>query len=331
MARNRKNLAVYEWSFSVQRELVKNTDVTVSYVGSEGAHLWTNTIVNGFVPSLGRRPYAGFSNVNYYTTNGVSNFNALEVGVHRNLTSGVMLVANYQWSHAIDDGAVGGAEASNPENQACRSCEVASSQFDMRHYFTSSAIWQIPVGRGHALLGNANGFVNAILGGWQFAGVGTVRSGLPLNISLSRSASVLPDQINSSQRPDVVPGVSLYPVDQTPSNWLNPAAFSVPANGAWGDAGRNLGRAPGHWQADLALQKRVQALERLAFTFRAEAFNIFNVAQYGNPVVSLSSTTSKGQLVLVPGNFGVINGAFSNAPTGSGTPREIELSLRLDF
>jgi hypothetical protein len=331
MARNRRNLAVYEWSASVQQELAKNTDLTVSYLGSKGAHLWTNTIVNGFIPSLGKRPYAGFSNVNYQTTNGVSNYNALEVGIRRNLTSGFLLVSNYQWSHAIDDGAVGGAEAMNPENQACRSCERASSQFDMRHYFTSSAIWQIPVGRGHALLGNSNALVNAILGGWQLAGVGTVRSGLPLNVTISRSASALPDQINSGQRPDVVAGMSLYPANQTPSNWLNPAAFSVPANGAWGNAGRELARAPGHWQADMALEKRVQTWERLAFTFRAEAFNLFNVAQYGNPVVSLSSTTTKGQLVVVPGNFGVINGAFSKTPTGSGTPREIELSLRLDF
>jgi hypothetical protein len=247
------------------------------------------------------------------------------------MTSGLLFVANYQWSHAIDDGAVGGAEASIPENQNCRSCERASSQFDMRHYFTSSAIWQIPVGRGHTLLGNANSFVNALLGGWQFAGTGSVRSGLPLNITISRSASALPDQINSSQRPNIVGGQSIYPVDQNPLDWLNSAAFSVPANGTWGDAGRDLARAPGHWQMDAALQKRVQAWERLAFTFRAEAFNIFNVAQYGNPVVSLSSTTRAGQLVLVPGTFGVINGAFSTNPVGSGTPREIELSLRLDF
>jgi hypothetical protein len=331
MARNRKNLAVDEWSFSIQQQVAKDTDVTVSYLGSEGSHLWTNSIVNGYIPSLGRRPYTGFSNVTYNTTDGVSNFNALEAGVHRNMTSGLLFVANYQWSHAIDDGAVGGAEASTPENQNCRSCERASSQFDMRHYFTSSAIWQIPVGRGHALLGNANSFVNALLGGWQFAGTGSVRSGLPLNITISRSASALPDQINSSQRPNVIAGQSIYPVNQTPLDWLNSAAFSVPANGIWGDEGRNIARAPGHWQMDMALQKRVQAWERLAFTFRAEAFNLFNVAQYGNPVVSLSSTTKNGQLVLSPNNFGVINSAFSTNPVGSGTPREIELSLRLDF
>jgi hypothetical protein len=71
--------------------------------------------------------------------------------------------------------------------------------------------------------------------------------------------------------------------------------------------------------------------ERLAATFRAEAFNMLNVAQYGNPVVSMSTKTTNGQLQLVPGNFGLINGAFNTNPTGSGTPRQIELSMRLDF
>jgi hypothetical protein len=82
---------------------------------------------------------------------------------------------------------------------------------------------------------------------------------------------------------------------------------------------------------DFALQKKLLTWERLAFTFRAEAFNMFNVAQYGNPVVSLSTKTTNGQLQLLPSNFGLINGAFNINPTGSGTPRQIELSLRLDF
>jgi hypothetical protein len=259
-----------------------------------------------------------------------SNFNALEIGVRRDLRTG-LLVANYQWSHSIDDGSVGGAEANVPQNQNCLSCDRASSIFDMRSYFTSSAIWQVPVGRGHTLLRDANPFVNALVEGWQLAGVGTSRSGLPLNVTVSRSATALPDQINTNQRPNLVPGVSIYPTNRSPKNWLNAAAFSVPANGAWGNAGANIARAPGHWQMDFALQKRLQTWERLALTFRAEAFNMFNVAQYGIPVVNLSTTTTNGQLQVVPGNFGLINGAFNINPTGSGTPRQIELSLRLDF
>jgi Carboxypeptidase regulatory-like domain/TonB dependent receptor len=330
--RNRKNMAVKEWTVSVQQEVAKETSVTLSYIGSIGSRLWTNAIVNGINPATGKRPLTGFSTFTYDQTLGNSNFNALEVGIHRSIRTGLLLAANYQLSHAIDNGSVGGAEATVPQNQNCIPCETASSQFDMRSYFTSSAIWQIPVGRGHTFLGTASPVFNTIVGGWQLAGVGTSRSGLPLNVTISRSATSLPDQINTNQRPDLVPGVSPYTANRSPRSWLNSAAFAVPANGTWGDASRNLVRAPGHWQADLALQKRIQTWERLAFTFRAEAFNLFNVAQYGNPVVALSSKAgANGQLQVVPGNFGLINGAFSTTPTGSGTPRQLELSLRLDF
>ena len=318
--RNRKNMAITEWTLSIQHEVAKDTSVQISYIGSEGAHLWTNSILNTINPVTGTRPYAGYSQITYNGTDGVSNYHALEVGLHRNLSTGLLISANYQWSHAIDDGAVGGAEASIPENVNCRSCERASSQFDMRSYLTSSAIWSIPAGKGHHFLDGASNVVNAFLGGWKLSGVGTVRSGLPLNVTVSRAATALPDQNNGSQRPNVVPGQSLYAANPTPSNWLNPLAFSIPAAGTWGNAGRNLIRAPGHWQIDTALEKSVHLTEKLALQFRAEAFNVFNVAQLGNPVVNLSSST-----------YGLINSAFNTSPTGSGTPREIELSLRLGF
>jgi hypothetical protein len=313
-------MAVNEWSVTVQHELAKDTTLQASYVGSEGYHLWTNSIVNSVNPATGLRPYTGFAAITYFRTDGVSNFNALEIGLRRNVASGLVLSSNYQWSHAIDDGAVGGAEAIVPENINCRSCERASSTFDMRHYFTSSAIWQVPVGNGKRVLSSASPIVNGLLGGWQVAGVSMIRSGLPLNVTISRSATALPDQNNGSQRPDVVSGQALYPQNQTPSNWLNPAAFSIPANGVWGNAGRNLVRTPGHWQMDLAVSKRIPLKERLGLTFRGEAFNLFNVAQYGKPAVNFSNST-----------YGLINSAYSTSPTGSGTPREIELSLRLDF
>jgi hypothetical protein len=318
--RNRKNMAVNEWSFSIQQEVAKNTTVLASYIGSEGTHLWTNSLLNTINPATGTRPYAGFSQITYDTTDGVSNYNALEVGLRRNLSSGLLIAANYQWSHAIDDGAVGGAEATTPENINCRSCERASSQFDMRFYFTSSAIWNLPIGKGHQFLGNAPTIVNAILGDWKLSGVATARSGLPLNVTVSRTATSLPDQNNGSQRPNLVPGQSIYAANQSPSSWLNPLAFSIPAAGTWGNAGRNLVRAPDHWQMDAALEKSVRLREKMALTFRAEAFNMFNVAQLGNPVVNLSSST-----------YGLVNSAFNTSPTGSGAPREIELSLRLGF
>jgi hypothetical protein len=76
--RNRKNLAVDEWTLSLQHELAKDTNLTVSYIGSSGSHLWTNTIANGINPATGKRPYAGYSTFTEYSTQSSSNFNALE-------------------------------------------------------------------------------------------------------------------------------------------------------------------------------------------------------------------------------------------------------------
>jgi hypothetical protein len=315
--RHKKDLYINEWSFSVQNEIARQTTLQVGYFGNEGTHLIQKVNLN---PATGQRPYPNFSLVQYFTTNAVGNFNALQASIRRSLSTGLLISANYQWSHAIDDGSLGGGEFIAPENAQCRTCERSSSSQDMRQYFASSVIWQIPVGRGHSLLGNAPKAVDLILGGWQLRGVGTARAGLPLNITISRPASALPDQINSGQRPDCVAGGSLYPEHQTVQHWLNAADFTLPAPGTWGNCGRNLARAPGIWQMDTALQKRVPLSERVGLNFRAEVFNVFNRAQYGSPILSLPS-----------GNFGLITSTFNSSPTGAGTPRDIQMMLRLDF
>ena len=120
----------------------------------------------------------------------------------------------------------------------------------------------------------------------------------------------LPEDRKPSSVPNLVPGVSLIPPGgQTPNDWINAAAFSTPAAGTYGNAGRNLVRAPGLWQTDLALSKKVPVTERLRAEFRAEAFNLFNRAQYGSPSASLSS----------PLSFGVITTLVNQGATGSGT------------
>jgi hypothetical protein len=318
--RHKKDLYINEWSFSIQNEIARQTTLQVGYFGNEGTHLIQKVNLNGVNPATGQRPYPNFSLVQYFTTNAVGNFNALQASLRRSLSTGLLISANYQWSHAIDDGSLGGGEFIAPENALCRTCERSSSSQDMRQYFASSVIWQIPVGRGRTLLGNAPKAVDLILGGWQLSGIGTARAGLPLNITISRPAGALPDQINSGQRPNCVAGESLYPDHQTVQHWLNAGAFVLPAPGTWGNCGRNLARAPGIWQMDTALQKRVPLSERVGLNFRAEVFNVFNRAQYGAPILSLPS-----------GNFGLVTNTFNNSPTGAGTPRDIQMMLRLDF
>jgi hypothetical protein len=198
----------------------------------------------------------------------------------------------------------------------------------MRHYFVASSIWQIPVGRGHTLLGGASGLTNQIVGGWQLSTLAYVRSGLPLNVTINRDTSDLPDQLNQNQRPDRVPGVPLYPSHKTTALWLNPAAFAVPAVGTWGNLGRNAVRAPGVWQIDPSLQKRFALTERIGLIFRAEAFNVLNVAQYGQPNTKWAPPQPGSDN---PNSYGLISNSFNTNPTGTGVPRELQFGLKVEF
>jgi len=319
--RNRKNQQIGEWGFSIQSQLPSQILLDVGYLGNKGTHMFTRTYANAINPLTGRRPLTAFSLTDYKRMDGISNFNGLSVTMKRQFASGWLLGLNYLWSHSIDDAGTGGGEADYPENIACRSCERASSDQDIRHSFTSSGIYQLPFGPGRKFL--SSGLASRILGGWDLSDIGTARTGLPLTVTVSRSASSLPDGNSTSpQRPNLVPGVSLLPAGgQTPGNWINAAAFSTPANGTWGNAGRSLVRAPGIWQLDTALTKRNPITERIGIEFRAEAFNVFNRAQYGLPNTNLSAA----------GSFGQITQLVNPGATGTGTPRQIQFMLRLNF
>jgi hypothetical protein len=325
---NRKDTAVDEWTLSIQDEVAKQTIFQIAYFGTNASHVFSDTTLNGIDPATGKRPFSNFSTIDYRGTFDHASTNALQTSLQRSFNTGWLLSANYEWSHSIDNGGIGGGEADVAENVHCPTCERSSSDQDMRQYFSASSIYRLPIGRGHAVLGNASRTTDLFLGGWELSGIASARSGLPLNVTVSRSASALPDQINKSQRPDRIPGVSLYPHHQTPSDWLNPAAFAVPANGTWGNLGRNAVRAPGLWQFDPALHKRFAVNERIGVNFRAEAFNVFNRAQYGKPAVTWAPP--KGG-VDNPNNFGVITGSYNTNPAGSGTPRELQFSLKVEF
>jgi hypothetical protein len=143
-----------------------------------------------------------------------------------------------------------------------------------------------------------------------------------VNIVLTRAASVVPGGYNLTQRPDLIPGVSLTPPGgQTPAHWFNPAAFSIPAPGTWGSAGRNLGRGPALYQIDASLSRHIMLTERLRIELRAEAFNIVNRVQYADPTGDFT----------VPAQFGIIQSTINTTPVGTGTPRQIQFATRLVF
>src|SRR4029077_4859798 len=99
---------------------------------------------------------------------------------------------------------------------------------------------------------------------------------LPVNNTASRTAAQLPDGNTSGQRPNLVPGVPIYAADQNINNWFNPAAFSAPANLAWGNLGRYIPNGPAAYEIGSTLQKRFHVTERVTLHFRASAFNLLN-------------------------------------------------------
>ena len=189
----------------------------------------------------------------------------------------------------------------------------------MRHTITSNWMYQLPFGRGQRFL--KSGPASKVFGGWETSGIWTARTGRMLTIAVSRSSGDVPDGNTSGQRPDVVAGASMYPAGgPTFAQWLNPAAFALPARGTWGNAGRAIAVGPGLSQVDWAMQKNVGVSEGKTLVFRAEMYNLFNRTQAGNPGTTLTS----------PATFGIITSGL-NRTIGTGTSRQTQLALRLNF
>jgi hypothetical protein len=326
--RHRKDLSYQNWDFLIQQELPGNTVVQVGYVGSAGHHLFTKYTTNLINPLTGRRPLPQFGAFGLKTNDGNNNFNAFQASIERRFVNGLLFQSNYMWSHGITDASIGSGEAVAIQNQHCRACDRGDTNIDVRHTMTTDVVYQLPFGPGKKFL-NGDGFTSRFLGGWELSGIAFARTGLPINITVTRKASDLPDGNTSGQRPNLIAGVPLYPANQTISNWLNPAAFALPAKGTWGNAGRFIARGPGNFEIDGSLTKSFALSERFRFNFRAAAFNLLNHPQYKNPASGLGSFT--GSNPKPSASFGKITSILNTGATGTGAPRRIEFMFRLEF
>ena len=306
--RNRKDDYVAAWTASLQRILPLNIVGTASYLGNKGTDVLTTTYVNLVNPQTGVAPYPAFGPVSWRGDVGNSTFHALQFNVRRAFRNRFLLSANYMWSHAINDGSIGGGESDTPQNSFCRSCDKASSDDDVRQVFNLSAVYRLPFVAGNQLF-------RSILGGWTASVIASSQTGLPVNITVDRSNASVPGQyaVSGSERPNYVGG-------STPGGSLSLAEFAVPAAGTFGNLGRNAFRARGISEVELGLSKDISLTERMRMRFRADAFNLLNRAQYGAPNADISQST-----------FGSITSTISNYATGRGTPREFQLSAKISF
>ena len=212
----------------------------------------------------------------------------------------------------------------------CRACDRSNSNIDVRHVMTMNAVYQLPFGPGKQFL-NGGGAASHFVSGWQLSGIAAARTGLPVNITASRTAAQMLDGNTSGQRPNLVPGVPIYAANQSITNWFNPAAFAAPANLAWGNLGRYIASGPGTYEIDSALQKRFKVTERLSLNFRAAAFNLLNHPQYKVPGSSVGSVSGNPPAIKPSASFGRITGILNTGATGTGAPRRIEFLFRAEF
>jgi hypothetical protein len=243
---------------------------------------------------------------------GNSNFQAMALSLQRSWASGWMMRANYTWTHAIDDLPVPG-ELPYPQNFLCMACERGNSDFDTRHMFNIDAAYQLPFGP-HSRFLKQRGPAQRFLEGWELIGTATLRSGYPVNVTAANAGYF-------GGRPNVVPGVSATPPGgRTPNLWINPAAFTLPEDGDYGNAAKNIVTGPGGFQVDVALAKRAKISERMGLEFRVAGFNLLNHPQYGNPDGELTDST-----------FGMITAPLNPGATGTGTARQLQAAVRIDF
>lgn len=316
--RHRKDLRYENWDFTIQQQLPGEFVGQIGYVGGEGHHLFDRYTVNLINPATGLRPLSNFSSFGLKANNGNNNFNALQTSLQRRFVHGLLFQTNYMWSHGITDSSLGAGESVSIQNMSCRACDRSSSNIDVRHVVTINGIYELPFGYKQRFLNT--GLASKMLGSWELSGLAQARTGLPVNITMTRKASALPDGNTSGQRPNLVAGQSVYAADQTINDWFNAAAFSAPANGSWGNLGRYIANGPGAFEIDSSLERKFHLTERYTFDLRGTAFNLLNHPEFSNPASNISKSS-----------FGQITSILNDGATGSGAPRRIEFMLRLVF
>ncbi|MEK7405652.1 MAG: carboxypeptidase regulatory-like domain-containing protein [Acidobacteriota bacterium] len=347
-----------QYGVSIQQQLPGQFVGQIGYTGSLGRNLFQRSITNLITavdPRTGRvtRQNPNFGEIDYKTSGGSNSYNALQAGLSRRFLQGLTFGIQYGWAHTIgtSEGSNGSITVQDP---FCFACDRGDGASDIRHYANASAVYELPFGRGRRFL--RAGAASWLLGNWSVSGVFNGRTGLPINVFLTRPDVVSVDGsgrvvatagttavINTpgggasraTRRPDVVLGVSPYAKDRSGLQWLNPAAFTIPRPGAYGNLGRNALRGPGFTQLDLMLAKRLPIGERQALEFRSDIFNLLNRVNFSNPPATLPNALpalQPGQpfsFASAPG-FGVTTSTVGRT-VGLGTSRQIQFSLRYSF
>lgn len=311
-----ENPRVHQWNVGVERQVLNDLGLSVSYVGNRGLKLQQNYQANAALPPAAgalqaRRPYPAFGRITLATSTGESWYHALQVKAQRRFSQGLGFLASYTWAKSLDlHGGEAESRGGGIQNPADIQASKGLSGFDLRHRFSVAANYELPFGRDKRFA--TSGLGAALLGDWQTMLIVSLRSGYPFSVlSAGDSAnadagSVFADLIGDNH--------GNLPGDQrTVDRWFDTDAFARPAPFTFGTAGRNIVSGPGAATVDFSLVRdfRLPAAHRLQF--RVEAFNLFNRVNLGLPNSTIGAA-----------GFGAIRSTATNA-------REIQLAFKYIF
>jgi hypothetical protein len=318
-----------DWNLTVQRQITSSLGIEVAYVGLKATHLQlTQNINQPFVtgnvygstrpfPSLPLtsavipaqcappNPACPFGNINQVNTGGNSNYNALWATVNKHFSRGFEFLASYTYSKSLDYNSLSTGETYIIQNAYNPRGDYGRSEFDARHRFVLSGFYELPFK------------ANRVVEGWQLGIVTQAQSGNPLNPTLAIGPG---PGISLTVRPDITGAIQ---TTGDPSQWFaNKAVFVSPCVGAIchpGDLGRNAITGPNFLNTDFSVTKNTKITERFTLQFRSEMFDVFNHPNFGNPVLTTTSSS-----------FGRIQS--TRFPTGDfGSSRQIQFALKLLF
>ncbi len=336
----------WQWNITVSREILKNTVAEVSYIGNHGSRIWRRGVnVNDVSPEKraavvqafinndqtsqaianSNRRFPNLGPITMSESNGTSDYKALQVWVNRRFTKGLSWQVAYTWSHATSNVPLTSftSATTDPFNFAI---DQGDSDLDRRHMLVSNAIYALPTFKKWGSL------ASNLLGNWQLNGIVTLLSGAPLDVTTGISGNYfgLAASAPGGFRPDLVPGVPIYLHGPDKRIFLNPAAFTLPAPGTFGNLRRGFVRQPGLANVDFSVAKNWKVKEKYGIQFRAEMFNLFNHAEFNgfDPGLGLSlgrdaNHKFTGTFTRNNGNFGVLG--------GTRRPREIQFGIKFNF
>ena len=318
------NPSIDQWNFGIQRLLPGNMVFTLDYVGTKGTHLSTlrnlnQQTFNANGIGTGVIPYPTLGPIEYRDSGGNSNYHGGEVTLEKRFSRGLSFRASYTYSKSIDEAQehlAAGGTGSFTQNAYNLRERRGPSDFDIRHKFAGSYIYELPFGRGRSYL--SDGALSHILGGWRISGTAGVRTGRPFTIRAGSNDNAVGGPRAGgliSAWADCLRDGTLSKDERNIDRWFDTTAYRQPTpQNRLGTCGRNTLRGPGLTNFDFALARTFEFFgEGRALELRWEMFNMFNTPQFGLPERNVNS------------------GAFGRITTLSGDARVMQFALKFNF